>query len=180
MSCEFFKWLGNLSEANLKRLAEHLLNKPDPKRMEAYPKVTMKKLNAIISNCYSAKDWLERVKRKHIVKKQIHYNMPSLGLFSSNGEYRKENWKAFKKDYSITKATLNVLLTGPGEEFFIAAKLPYNKNNSIAELSPYADEFFRVFLTNKGKFMIPTDHANYRPYNSQSDSIILRITPYSL
>jgi len=78
----------------------------------------------------------------------------------------KENWK---KDYNITKATLNILLIGPREEFFTAAKLPCDKNKTIAELSPCAKEFFYIFLSNKGKFVIPTGQANYRPYNSQSN-----------
>lgn len=55
ISREFFKWLSNLSEANLKRLAEHLLNRPDSKRLETYPKVTMKKLSGVLPNCYNAK-----------------------------------------------------------------------------------------------------------------------------
>lgn len=169
ISREFFKWLGNLSEANLKRLAEHLLNKPDPKRSDAYPKVTMKKPTAVLQNCYSAKDWLERCKRKQIVRRQIHLSKPSLGLFSSSGEFKKDNWKEFKKQYNITSASLNVLLTGPGEEFFTAAKLQCNKNKSIAELSPFADEFFRVFLSNKGRFVIPSGHASYCPYDSKND-----------
>ncbi len=49
---------------------------------------------------------------------------------------------------------MNVLLSGHGEDFFTGAKLQCRKNKSIAELSPYADEFFRVFLSNKGKFGI--------------------------
>lgn len=166
---EFFKWLGNLSEAQLKRFAEHLLNKPDPKREEPYPKVTMKKITAVMTNCYSAKDWLERCKRKQIVRRQLHLMKPSLGLFSSSGDFKKESWKRFKKNYKITRAALNVLLSAPGEDYFTAAKLPCNKNKSIFELSPYAEEFFRVFLANKGKFVIPKGKANYRPYNLDND-----------
>ncbi len=74
----------------MKRLGEHLLNKLDPKRKEEYPKVTMKKSAAIMLNCYSAKDWLKRCKRKQIVSRQIHLSMPSLELFNSSGEFKKE------------------------------------------------------------------------------------------
>lgn len=112
---------------------------------------------------------MERCKRKQIVRRQIHLSKPSLGLFRSSGEYKKDNWKQFKKEYNITKASLNVLLSGPGEEYFNAAKLPCNRNKSIAELSPFANEFFRVFLTNKGRFVIPSGKASYRPYDSKND-----------
>ena len=169
ISREFFKWLGNLSEAQLKRLAEHLLNKPDPKREEPYPKVTMKKVAGVVANCYSAKDWLERCKRKMIIKRQIHLLEPNLGLYSSSGEFKKDRWKDFKTKYRISKAALNVLLTAPGEDYYTAAKLPRNKNRSIGTLSPYAEEFFKVFLKNKGKFVVPTGKANYRPYNLDND-----------
>ena len=90
ISPEFFKWLGNLNEAQLKRLAEHLLNKPDLKREEAYPKVTMKKLSGVHPNCYSAKDWLELCKRKTIVKRKIHFLRPDLCLISSSGDFKKD------------------------------------------------------------------------------------------
>lgn len=80
----------------MKRLAEHILNKRDPKRVEEYPKVTMKKPTAVLNNCYNAKDWLERCKRKQIVRRQIHLSMPSLELYSSSGDLKKENWKKFK------------------------------------------------------------------------------------
>ena len=36
-------------------------------------------------------------------------------------------------------------------------------------MSPYANEFFKVFLANKGKFQIPTGNAYYRPYNLDED-----------
>jgi hypothetical protein len=41
---------------------------------------------------------------------------------------------------------MQILLEAPGEEFFLGAKQTRNKNQSIEELSPYAREFFRVFL----------------------------------
>ena len=56
-----------------------------------------------------------------------------------------------------------MLLTAPRDVFFTAAKLPCNKNKSINELSPYAAEFFKVFLANKGKFTVPKGCASFRP-----------------
>jgi hypothetical protein len=171
ISREFFKWLGNLNYAQLKRLAEHLLNKPDPKRTLAYPKVTMKQVKGVHLDCYSAMDWLERCKRKTIVKRHIHNLRPDLMLISSSGEFKKESWKKFKEDFQITPATLNVLLSAPGEEFFSQAKMPHNKNKSLEQLSPYAASFFNVFLANKGKFQVPKGRANFRAYNLEQDLI---------
>jgi hypothetical protein len=41
---------------------------------------------------------------------------------------------------------MQVLLKAPGEEFFSSAKQTRNKNKTIKQLSPYAKEFFRIFL----------------------------------
>jgi hypothetical protein len=52
---EFFKHLGNYSEADLKRLALHILN-ATPNKTLAHPKVTMKPLKVVLLDCYVAKD----------------------------------------------------------------------------------------------------------------------------
>lgn len=171
ISREFFKWLGNMNYAQLKRFAEHLLNKPNPKRTLAYPKVTMKQVKGVHLDCYSAMDWLERCKRKTIVKRHIHNLRPEFMLISSSGDFKNESWKKFKQDFQITPATLNVLLSSPGEEFFSQAKMPCNKNKSLEDLSPYAAGFFNVFLANKGKFQVPKGKANFRAYNLDDDEL---------
>lgn len=69
------------------------------------------------------------------------------------------------EQFIITKAALNVLISATPDNYFTAAKLPCNKNKSIGDLWPYAAEFFKVFLTNKGKFQIQKGNANFRPYD---------------
>jgi hypothetical protein len=44
---------------------------------------------------------------------------------------------------------MQVLLEAPEEEFFSSAKQTRNKNKIVDQLSPYAKEFFRIFLKNK-------------------------------
>ena len=45
LSCEYFKWLGNLSLQDVGRLAKHLLNQSGEKRKFPYPKVTIKAIS---------------------------------------------------------------------------------------------------------------------------------------
>jgi len=45
--------------------------------------VTIKPITLVLVNCYSTKDWVERVKRKRMVKKEIHLIAPDLGLFNA-------------------------------------------------------------------------------------------------
>jgi hypothetical protein len=69
---------------------------------------------------------------------------------------------------------MQVLLEAPSEEFFSSAKQTRNKNWSIKELSPYAREFFRVFLEQKRPFKKPVGRAFFRPYISVS----IRLGPW--
>jgi hypothetical protein len=62
-------------------------------------------------------------------------------------------------------------LTRLGEDFFLLAKMPSNKNKSLSDFSPYAGEFFRIFLGSEGKFMKPEASAFYRPYNLEIDEL---------
>lgn len=84
---EFFKFMGNMSTEDHKKLALHLLNRSGARRRHAYPKVTMKKVNSILESCYSSKDWIERKKRKQLVRRELHRLEPVLKLFSRSGEF---------------------------------------------------------------------------------------------
>jgi hypothetical protein len=64
LNWEFFKWLRNLSESDHQAFAKHILNHQNDKRPYAYPKVTMKTISSVLISCYSAKEWIERRKRK--------------------------------------------------------------------------------------------------------------------
>jgi hypothetical protein len=71
-SCEFFKFLGNLSYDELAKLANHIFNQTGEKRKHCYPKVTIKAITPVLDSCYTTKEWAERWKRKHLVKKELH------------------------------------------------------------------------------------------------------------
>jgi hypothetical protein len=65
---------------------------------------------------------------------------------------------------------MQVLLKAPGEEFFSSAKQTRNKNKTIKQLSPYAKEFFRIFLKQKEEFKEPAGRAFFRPYDGTSST----------
>jgi hypothetical protein len=111
---EFFKWLGKLSESDHRAFAMYILNCPNDKRPYAYPKVTMKTISSVLISCYSTKEWIERHKRKQLVKRELNRMNSRLQLFKASGEFWPEKWKLFKKNYNITSATMQVLLEAPG------------------------------------------------------------------
>ena len=167
---EFFKWMGNTTKTDMKKMALHLLNRA-PKRKHLHPKVMVKKISGVVVDCYNVKEWLERIKRKHAVRRFLYQEKQSLGFFDSNGNYKLKAWKNFKTKYDITKATKMLLLTAPKEEFFSQVKRPLNKNMKCRELSPYAAEFFKVFLRSKGRYKKPEARAYLRCYNMEKDEI---------
>ena len=170
LSREYFKWLGNLSLQDLERLATHLLNQSGKKRKFPYPKVTIKAISFVLESCYSMKEWVERRKRKQLVKQELNNIDPTLGLINANGELIHAKWKAFKHARNITSASMHMLLERPGETYFAEAKQLKSKNKTCAQISPAAVEFFKVFLNHKNGFELPYVHAEYRTYDVKSNS----------
>ena len=166
---EFFKHLGNLSHDELATLARHMLNQTGKKRKQPYPKVMVKSVSLVLDSCYTAREWSERPKRKHLVKKELHQIDPELGLMNAKNEIIVENWKKFKTERMFSKATMDVLLDRPSEAYFGKAKSVSQKNKTCVELSPQAFEFFNVFLKHKNNFKKPSAMGFYRSYNDNSN-----------
>lgn len=162
---EFFKGMGQLDDQDLEVLALHLLNET-PGRTLPYPKVSVKKPAKKYFQCLSAKQWVENRKRKNTVARELHNLKPSLGLFDSEWHFDAHNWKKFKEDYSLTRQTMSMLLSVPGDSFFTAYRQKKSKNKSVEEISEYAAEFFKKFLDVKGTFDRPTPIVHTRLFYS--------------
>jgi hypothetical protein len=150
---EFFKALG-LKERDLEVLALHLLNQT-PCRTLPYPKVSVKKPQKNYFQCMTAKQWVENRKRKNTIAREFHNIKPSLGLFDSAGKFDVEKWRSFKSEYNVTRQTMAMLLSVPGDTFFSNYRQKKNKNKSVEEISEFAAEFFKKFLDVKGRFQVP-------------------------
>ena len=166
---EFFKHLESLSYDELATLAMHMLNQTDEKRKQLYPKVTVKSVSSVLDSCYTAGEWSERWKRKHLMKKELHQIDPELGLMNAKNEIIMENWKKFKTERMFSRATMDVHLDRPGEAYFGKAKSVSQKNKTCVELSPQAFEFFNVFLKHKNDFKKPSAMGFYCSYNENSN-----------
>ena len=139
----------------------HILNRLEDKRIYSYPKVTIKGISSALPSCYTAKECIQRRKRKILVKKELNIINHELGFFNAAESLCPEKSKSFKKDYNITRATMNVLLKQPGGEYFGQAKQVRNKNKKAIDMSPYAAEFFKVFLKKRHEFMRHAGYAHY-------------------
>ena len=57
---EFFKFLGNLFEADHAKLCRHILNCSSLFQKFLHLKVVVKQPTIVIEDCYSVKEWIER------------------------------------------------------------------------------------------------------------------------
>ena len=125
----------------------------------------------MLEDCCSAKEWLERRKRKIIVKRELNKLKPSLGFYNAAGAFQPQRWKKFKNDYNVTRTSMQVLFDAPGDEFFAAAKQVASKNKSIDKLSSYAKEFFKAFLRNCWNFHTPASRAYFCAYDPSANRL---------
>lgn len=162
---EFFKWLGNMSEADHSQMIRHILNRSGEKRAFRWPKVVIKQPSTVLESCYTVAEWIERRKRKQLVRRELQKLRPQLAFFDAERNFVPENWKRFKREYHVSAATMRQLLDQPGEHFFSEAKQLKSKNKSTEELSPYAKEWFKLFLKKRKSFVAPTGTSYFRKYN---------------
>ena len=163
---EFFEFLGNLSEADHAKMCRHILNKSGSSRTYKYPKVVVKQPNSVVEDCYSVKDWIERRKRKATARMQLHKIRPDLGLFINDGkEFVDSAWKKFKQDFHVSKASKRVLLEwGPPDLYYTNQRATMYRNTPCEDLSPFAKQFFTVFLTQRSRFVPPTGAMFFRAF----------------
>ncbi|CAA9590696.1 hypothetical protein AVDCRST_MAG81-5244 [uncultured Synechococcales cyanobacterium] len=171
LSREFFKWLGNLTEADHVRMIQHILNRSGPKRTFKWPKVVIKQPVTVLDSCYTVGEWIERRKRKHLVRKELQKLRPQLAFFDAQNKYVPANWKRFKREYNVSSASLRLLLDQPGDWFFGEAKQMKSRNKKTEEISPYAKAFFKLFLVKRKKFIAPTGAVCFRQYNSATNQL---------
>ncbi|KAG0596240.1 hypothetical protein M758_UG236000 [Ceratodon purpureus] len=160
----FFKWLGNLTEADHQKMCKHILHKSGPSRKYTYPKVTIKQNMSVLEDCYSVKEWAERRKRKAVAQAEFNNINPTLHLFKRDG-LDVPAWKHFKKTYFISKESKHVLLDwGIPDSYWTNSRATQFRNKSAKDLSPYAVEFFKTFLKVRHAFKCPSAEMWFLPF----------------
>ena len=93
--------LDNCNKEDHRKLCLHLLHRLGLKRTLRYSKVTIKQTSKVLKDCYSTREWLERRKRKALVKKELHKLNSNLGLMDGGRCLQEDRWKQFKVDYNV-------------------------------------------------------------------------------
>ena len=146
---EFFKFFGNLFEADHAKLCRHILNRSGPSRKLPHPKVVVKQPTTVVEDCYSVKEWIECRKKKAMTRFQLHLIRPELGLYTDNNkQFVQIAWKNFKKEFSVSKASMRVLLNwGPTDLYYTNQRQTQHRNTPCEDLSPYESVPHRLLPT---------------------------------
>ena len=130
---EFFKFLGNLSEADHAKLCRHILNRSGPSRKLPHPKVIVKQPTTMVEDCYSVKEWIEHRKKKATAGFQLHLIRLELGLYTDdNKQFVQIAWKNFKKEFSVSKASTRMLLNwGPTDLYYTNQRQTQHRNTLV-------------------------------------------------
>ena len=80
----------------------------------------MNQPTTMVEDCYLVKEWIERQKKKATVCFQLHLIRPELGLYTDdNKQFVQIAWKNFKKEFSVSMASMRVLLDwGPTDLYY--------------------------------------------------------------
>ena len=148
LTWEFFKFLGNLSEVDHAKLCRLILNRSGPSQKLPHLKVVVKQPTTVVEDCYSVKEWIECQKKKATARFQLHLIRPKLGLYTDcNKQFVQIAWKNFKKEFFVSKASMRMLLDwGPIDLYYTNQRQTQHQNAHCEDLSPYAKQFFTVFL----------------------------------
>ena len=90
---------------------------------------------SVLESCYSAKEWVERCKRKYLVKRELHIFDSAIGLLNAFNKINDERWREFKKDRYITSTTMNLLLEELGDNYWKHAKQTKSNNKTTTYIS---------------------------------------------
>ena len=167
---EFFKFLENLSEADHAKLCRHILNRSGPSWKLPHLKFVVKQPMTVVKDYYSVKEWIEHRKKKATARFQLHLIRPELGLYTDgNKQFVQIAWKNFKKEFSISKASIHVLLDwGPIDLYYTNQRQTQHRNIPCEDLSPYAKQFFTVFFEQREQFTPPDGKFYFSAFKSNS------------
>ena len=122
----------------------------------------------MVEDCYSVKEWIEHRKKKATTRFQLHLIRAELGLYTdSNKQFVQIAWKNFKKEFSISKASMRVFLDwGPIDLYYTNQRQTQHCNTPCEDLLPYVKQFFNVFLEQQERFTPPDGEFYFSAFKS--------------
>ena len=143
---EFFRVLQGLTESEMVKAADYMLHrKPTARRCWTHPKIAMTKPKTFVPSCYQFKDWADNRKYKKSIVRELSTLVKDRDIFV-DGEVHEVNWRAFKKEYNFTSASMAALIREAGEEFLRLKKVKGGKN---IPLPVHAARAFSNFIKEK-------------------------------
>lgn len=143
---EFFRTLQGLNETEMERAAKYMLHSAaTAKRAWNHPKVVFTKPKNFCPSCYTMKEWSENRKKKTTIVHELSKLVPELKLIS-DGEINQANWRAFKREYKFTSASMSALMREAGDDFLKSKMVKGGKNRTLPD---HTQHVFSNFIKEK-------------------------------
>ena len=143
---EFFRTLQGLNETEMERAAVYILHStPTLKRSWTHPKIVFTKPRTFCPSCYTMKEWSDNRKKKTTIVHELSKLVPEMNLVA-NGEVNQGNWRAFKKEFKFTSASMAALMREAGDDFLKSKMVKGGKNRSLPE---HTQRVFANFIKEK-------------------------------
>lgn len=126
---KFFRNLGGLTDHETSKLADYILMNTTG-RQYPFPKVVIKHPAEPRPSCYTIKEWADRRKRKRAVVREFSKLHQEANLIVDD-EINIPNWKAFKNEFSMTSASMSLIMRKLGYEWLSRKTQPSNKNMTL-------------------------------------------------
>ena len=84
LTSELFKHFDHFTDNDFKVYVHHLLGRT-PRRVAAYPKVTVHKANHVLASHHTGHEWVERRKRKRVILEELVELQPNLKFMAPDG-----------------------------------------------------------------------------------------------
>ena len=92
LTSEFFKHFGHFTDNDFKVYVHHL-PEHTPRRVAAYPKVTVHKANHVHASDHTGHEWVERRKQKRVILEELVELQPDLKFMASDGALEGDAWR---------------------------------------------------------------------------------------
>lgn len=143
---EFFRQLQGLTETEMGKVADHILHtRPTAKRAWVHPKIVFSTPKTFVPSCYQLKEWAPKRKHKTTIVQELHKIVPDKRIFE-DGAINHARWRAFKKEFNFTSASMAALIKEAGEVFLKARQVKGGKNLALPDRTL---KVFKNFINEK-------------------------------
>ena len=171
---EFFRHGGHFTDTDYGVWAQHLLGET-PRRLAAYPKVSVSKTRILVEDNMASYEWAERRKRKKVILQDLMALKTNLKFLDRDGDVIDETWRSWKARHRFSSATWDFLLSHPKSDYFKKRLTNEGWTKRVTQLAKQHPEvlyMYQQFLKLKYNLPKAKGKLNFRGMNLIANSLV--------